>query len=303
MNREYINYDYIFIHAMNFSCKQLLKLNKKVYKKIIWCVWGHDLYFNNECNNIVSKSREKIKKKIIKYLLESIYAVGIGFGYDSIEVRKIVGDKPKIKFLPYGYEKGAIEKYQKVFNKIKQNSNECKIMIGHSGFEFLNHIEILKKLLKYKDEKIIISLVFSYGENSHMESVKKFVFDNFDSKKIEIINNMMNDEEYMNYLNTVDIAIFDFKHQAALGNMWKLSYLGKKIYLNDDGILKMAFDLEGLDSYNISEISSMNFNEFSRTIEHDEKIKLHRYGERYLNENNVKNAWKKMFKNLENEGL
>lgn len=297
LNDNYQKFDYIFIHAMNFSIKDLLKINPEVMKKVIWCVWGHDLYVRKE-TKMLKKIKSKIKS-IVKYMiLKNIYAVGIGFGYDAIQVRKVVGNNPKIFFMPYGYEKGMKAKYEKIYNENKEKS-DLKIMIGHSGYEFLNHIEIMKKLKRFENENIKISLILAYGKKEYIENVKKYAYDNFAKNKIEIIENLTTDEEYMRYLNSVDIAIFDFSHQAALGNIWKLAYLEKKIFLRDDGIIKTAFDLEFLHSNDVEELDTISFKELSEELSIKEKKRLHNYGELYLDDEVVENAWLRVLNYLE----
>ena len=44
-------------------------------------------------------------------------------------------------------------------------------------------------------------------------------------------------EKYIQFLWKMDIAIFDFKQQAALGNIMNLLYMGKKIFLPSDNIM------------------------------------------------------------------
>lgn len=301
INNNYKKFDFIFIHAMNFSIKQLIRINSKAIRKVIWCVWGHDLYTINSSQ----KGWEKIKLKIKEYckhiILKNIYGVGIGFGYDAIEVRKKVGDNPRIFLMPYGYQKGMKEQYEKIYNEKKDNNFNCKIMIGHSGYEFLNHIEIMKKLIRFKDQNIIISLVLAYGDNEYIKKVKEFAYNNFEKNKIEIIENLYTDEQYMRYLNSVDVAIFDYTHQAALGNIWKLSYLEKRMFLKDRGILKTAFDLEFLYSNDIRELDTISFEEISSMLPLKEKEKLHKYGELYMDDESIKELWNKVFRYLENE--
>ena len=295
INQEYKNYDYILVHSMNFTFKQLIKIKKASMKKTIWGIWGHDLYYKN--TNIKDKIKIFVKKKIFS----NLYGVGLGFKYDIIEVKKIVGENPHIFYLPYGYEKGSTEKNIKIYSEIKEDKNYYRIMIGHCGFKFINHIEIMKKLLKYKEENIKISLVLAYGENDYIEEVKKFALQNFEENKIEIIDNLMSKNEYFKYLKSVDIAIFDYKNQAGLGNIAKLAYLEKKIFLKESGIIKLAFDLEGLESYCVKDLDNMKYDEFITEIEEQEKEKLHNYGKLFISETTILNAWKKFFNNMEKE--
>ena len=285
IKENYKQYDYIFIHAMNFSIKDLFKFNKKCLKKFIWCVWGHDLYRNNT---------KSLKYKIRSYLLKDIYGVGIGLGYDAIEVRRFIGYNPKIFFLPYGYEKELIKNWGNLY-KNKNEHDGVNILLGHSGYEFLNHIKNLDRLKKYSSKKIRVFIVLSYGNNEYIKEVEDFVRDKCNDLNIVIIKKMMSENEYMNFLSQMDIAIFDFNHQAALGNIWKLMFLGKKIYLSKEGILKKAFDLEGIETFSTNDIGRIDYNRFIEEIDNNSKEYNYYYAKKYMDDIKIVEYWKKIY--------
>ena len=83
--------DYMFLHSHALSISQMVRINKNDMNKIIWCVWGHDLYrfkwkrIKNEQG--IYKQTIRLLKNIIlkvyelgwKYKTKQMYGVGIGF--------------------------------------------------------------------------------------------------------------------------------------------------------------------------------------------------------------------------------
>ncbi len=293
---------YIFLHRNNLSYFQIFRIKKNILAKIIWCVWGEDhLYPSSKVNKgIYNKFREviglllrwKSNRKIKK-----IHAIGIGFEYDAIAVRQKFGDI-KILRTEYGYKKGrlsVIDSASKFVNKEKESS-PYKIMIGHSAYPHLNHIKILDLLEKFKNENIIISLVLSYGDECYATKVENHAKELFNDK-VEIIKEYMDFKAYLDYLNSVDVWIFDYLGQNALGNFYILLYLEKKIFLNNNSLLMLAARLEDLEVYNIDNIDNMDFSEF---IAMNSNIRNNRrFSSFYLNEENAIRSWENTFKELD----
>jgi dTDP-N-acetylfucosamine:lipid II N-acetylfucosaminyltransferase len=296
--KEFNNYaknsQYVFLHCNNLSYFQILKLNKEVIKKIIWCVWGEEyLYPNNDKPKGFHRKLRRCGRSIVRYLVDrrikNFYAIGIGFKFDSIAVRKRFGDI-RILALPYGYRKGKKDSYEHISESDTKNVSQgsYKIMIGHSAYEYLQHKKILKALYKFRDENILISLILSYGNMEYAKTVEDYALKMFPGK-VEIIKKYMSPDEYFRYLKTVDIGIFDYTQQAALGNIWMLLYLGKKLYLNEKGILKLATRLEAVETYNVNEIENMNYEEFTKAPNNKHNSKS--TGEFYMDENNYLSMW------------
>lgn len=297
---------YVFLHSNPIKTHNLLRLKRKNLSKIIWCIWGHDLYENRlEIKTTYQKIRKFIvniikfiPNKIRKSKIKQFYAIGIGFQYDAIEVKRKYGNDMRIVMAPYGYKK----ENKKIIDKIIEQTSPkeyIRIMVGHSAFPFLNHITILKQLAKYKDENIRISLVLAYGSRDYAKIVKETAIQLFEPDKLEIIENMMSQEEYIHYLSTVDICILDYKHQAALGNIYMLLYMGKKLYLNENGIIKLFTTLEGIENYNVTDIEKMAFEEFSkpiRDIKHGKE-----FAEFHIDEKNYIKLWENTIREITKE--
>lgn len=303
--KQYANQcEYVFFHSLNIKYTFLMSIPKRITNKIIWITWGHDLY-RKAPKDIKQKIKEKIysitKGKVKEHKVKKFYAIGVGFKYDIIEIKRKFGNNIKILPMLYGYEEGKkiyIDNIIKDKEKKEIDNNPYKIMIGHCAYQFLRHIEIMDLLKKYKDENLLISLVLSYGDMEYARKVEEYAIQTFGNDKVEIIRKLMSPMEYIEYLNTVDICILDYKHQAALGNFWRLLYLEKKIFLNKDGILKLFANFEGAETYCVENIKNMNFEQFTKRLNDPQSCK--KSVEFYIDENNILNMWKNSINELEN---
>ena len=288
----------IFLHHNSFyDYKRFICVPNDIKRKIVWCVWGPDLYtdFGGALLSVKDILRF-VARKIGSFFInmESKYykAIGIGFRYDALEIKHRFKHDINIVMCPYPSDIKKSKVDDVINNYQLKNDNSIgkpiRIMVAHSAHPYLNHKKILDKLSAYKNENIIISLVLSYGNKSYGASVEKYAYSIF-GNKVEIIRNYMSSEQYLEYLASVDIAIFDQKIQSGLGNLYYLLYMGKKVYLNKDGILKLAMNLEGVKTGNTNEIGFESFLTFSKNFTNNERGK--RFGEYYINEDNLLNMW------------
>ena len=79
------------------------------------------------------------------------------------------------------------------------------------------------------------------------------------------INNKMPLKKYLEFLWYMDIAIFNIKNQAAVGNLMNLFYMRKKIFLPRDGLMYKFFKSKDIEVFDTNDIVNMKFIEFSST--------------------------------------
>lgn len=292
---------YVFLHCNNLSYFQILKLKKVVLNKIIWCVWGEAyLYPQKDKVSGIYRNLRRCGGNIIRYLVDrkikNFYAIGIGFEYDALAVRKRFGNI-KIVAAPYGYIKGKKKMYEEIIEKYPKHDMQLpyKIMIGHSAYPQLKHIEIMEKLYKFRDNDILISLILSYGDMEYAKMVEEYALKMFPSK-VEIIRDYMSPDKYFEYLHTVDAWILDYIGQNALGNFTRLLYLQKKVFLNGESIMMLAARLESLEVYDIKDIEGLGFSEFVEPLKNPYNNK--KYAESFMDENNAVIRWVNTLKDL-----
>lgn len=270
LNREAMHFDLIVIHGFQFKPYELLLIRKKTRRKMAWCVWGHDLYrIKNIQKGNLSEKMYGLMKNFIYIcfqvpFVKSMKCIGIGFPYDAVEIKKWYGNTP-IKRAPYGlgynYDELKKLKGEKVKSHYKDN-NTVNILLGHCGYQYLNHIKNLERLEKYNKYNIKVFLPLSYGDESYIQSIIDYCKNNSSRLKIEILTELMSGETYLDFLSDMDIAIFDYDQQAALGNIYVLLYFEKKIYLSDTGILYKGFKSQKISVYSTKDIGQVPYSEF-----------------------------------------
>lgn len=291
---------YVFLHQNWFyDFARFLFTPVSIKKKYIWCVWGHDLYTNMGKPEGVREVLKALLRKIGDFLINRevrfYKGIGIGFKYDALQIKKRFKDKVKIYMLPY-ITGATTAMLNAIMEKSRPIANEpIRVMVGHSAHMYLNHRYVLELLSKYKNENILISLVLAYGNSNYAKKIEEYAKEIF-GEKVEIIRERMPLEQYLRYLNSVDIAICDQIMQSGLGNIHHLMYLGKKIYLNGDGTLYQAFALEGLYIDATENLKKQTFAEFKK--ENPFKERARNYAE-YLSEyQNYIDMWLNTLKQL-----
>lgn len=289
----------VIVHGFDFKFYELLCINSDIRKKMVWVVWGHDLYRvkNTERTNFQGKCKYLLKKIICTYIqvpcVKSIKCIGIGFPYDEKEIRRWYGDEICVKNVPYdlGYDYENIKQIKKQMNENLMERDKVNILLGHSAYSFLQHIKNIQRLENYKDREIKIYIPLNYGDVNYKKKVVDYVKKS--TLSIEIMNDIMPMNDYLEFLTNIDIAIFDFKHQAALGNIYLLLYLEKKIYLSEEGVLYEGFLEQGVSVFPTEDIGKITYEKF---INYDfNKSNGVIFSDTKLDYNKIAEDWKQLF--------
>lgn len=291
-------YDYIFMHSKFYSNKEILKIKKNTLRKIVWCVWGHDLYERKKSLSKIQSLKHKVKIIIMKFarvdkVISQFKAIVIGYKADELMIRKKYGSSVKILNALYGsgYYKEDIDK---IVLDNQKTDDTIHIMIGHSAFDFLQHKKYLDLLSQYRNENIKIVLILSYGSKQYAEEIEEYAKSIY-KDKVLIIKEFINSLEYIKLLNTIDIAIFDYEHQAAFGNIIVLMYLCKKLYLSPTGVMFKGLSAEDIPIYSCNEIKNASFDEFcSRELANYNR----EYVNNLLDKNHLIQQWSRVFEYL-----
>lgn len=254
--------DYIIAHSL--PQKEYL-INPRHYKKIIWRTWGHDVQrYNSRGSSVIKNLAKLLLCQLWKHQVRSFRVVGVANTVDRLDIKEKFGDVRMLR-VPYASkeETGLMESVNP-----KNKVTEYKVLLGHSGYANDNHIEILKKLKKFSKENMEIYMVLSYGDIRYINTVRDFV-EKEQIDNIKIIDEFMPYNDFVDFLSGMDIAILDNDKSYALGNIAWLLYFKKKIFLNRNGVIKRAFDIDGVPCMCTDEIDEMTFNEFVETLKFD----------------------------------
>ncbi len=260
---------WMFFHSMpepRIACKIKLKYQKK----IIWRTWGHDVCSYKMVKGEFFKNVGKMLfHELWKLEVKRFRAVGVANDIDVMDIHDKFGNVPTV-ILGYASQAYSIVNTILTDSNCNNTDNSCNVLIGHSGNPENNHIEILKKLERFKAFPIKVFLILSYGNKEHIEKVKTYVKSNWIEKAI-IIEDFLDYENYVKLLKNIDVAIFSSNRSYALGCISILLSLKKKLFLNSQGIIHRAFENKGVKHECIDSISSMSFQEFSSSLVINEK--------------------------------
>ena len=231
-------YFYFFLIIKLYQCKKVIfhgLFNNKIIlilffmpwllKKSYWMLWGDDLYTRNNKKNIFKwYLTEFFRKPVLKNISKILtYIKG-----DYELAKKWYGAKGEFKHcLMYP---GNL--YKKIVLK-KNSSSIINIQVGNSADPSNNHLDIFKKLEKYKNKEIKIIVPLSYGNKKYAKKIIQKGKEIFGNKFVPIVD-YVDSNTYTDLLSKIDIAIFNHNRQQAMGNIITLLGLGKKVYIKKD---------------------------------------------------------------------
>jgi len=269
----------------------LLFFQPWLLKKCYWIVWGADLYtYRNPRKSIRSKIREFIRRRVIK-----------NFGHvctlvkDDYELAREVYNV-RGKYLPAVY---LSEEWENTISQVLETTtvrsgNNLKIIVGNSATETNHHIEVFKLLEKFSTQNIEIYCPLSYGDATYADEIIIYGTKIFKDKFKPLVK-FMDKVDYIEFLGTMDIGIFNNDRQQGLGNIYSLLSLGKKVYLREDTSMWNELHSEKeLSVYSINKVGNISFEEFLEfNNENIEKNRVVMY-ENYSQKANVE-IWRNIF--------
>jgi len=246
--------DRIILHSLWLrEIVTILCLQPWLLKKCYWVMWGGDFYF--------PEKQSLIKKQVIKRMGNFItYIKG-----DYELAQKWYGAKGKYHEC-FMYPSNLYKEYS-----IQQKEHRIiNIQLGNSADPTNHHINVLKKLTRYKDENIKIFVPLSYGDEEYAKEVIQYGKEIFSDKFIPLTE-FMPFEKYLEFLSKIDIAIFAHKRQQAMGNTITLLGLGKKVFLDSQTVQFEFFKQHNVSVY---DVNSIDLNRLSHKITRDNQEKI-----------------------------
>lgn len=300
---------WLILHSLPAGWGRDFRIDKKFYDKIIWRTWGHDSsparYYSGLLSILrhpkwILKGDWKLVLKDIKNMrgfkkLRQFKAIGLGSSIDRFAILKYFRNKKKANTYVLCY--GQPGEYEVLHENKSNNSQDglYHVMVGHSGYGD-DHIKIIDMLKPYEKEKIKLHFILSYGEKDYIESVVRYIKDNWHGQ-YEVLSESLSYNDYSNYLSYMDAAILDGMESYALGNVAILMFYGKKVFLNTKGLLSYAFTKFNIYHESTDKIGKLSFDEFIQPV------KGCTQNERYhlLTYDGILELWKQMFDDLDAE--
>ena len=232
-------------------------------KKCYWVMWGGDLYvYQLGERNWKWTLREFFRRPVIKKM--GYLVSGTPGDVDlAREWYRAKGDHIRC----FNYPSNVYKHYE-VKPKIH---NTINVQVGNSADPSNRHIEILDQLDKFKDKDIKIFAVLSYGDQEYAKKVISEGERKFGVKFIAITEMMIFDK-YLEFLSSIDVAIFNHERQQAFGNTITLLGLGKKVFLNPSSTLNSVFSEFDIQVFNSEKIELTLLDELTKQA-NSEKVK------------------------------
>jgi len=257
--------DWIICHSF-YDFKDVFKIKHKYLKKILFRYWGGGFGFQYKKGQIAQNLVKIPANIILKKRFESFAAIGIAKKVDILNLENSI-KTGRFYHMPY-----ARLRADEILNDAKNNPPEkdgiLNIALYHRGTFEGNHIEILKKLERFGD-KIRVYVPLSYGDAEYIEKIKKYIKENCKDNVI-IVDKFMEYEEYVQFINKMDVGIFDCTTSTALGNITVYIFLQKKLLLNRNGVIKKAFDEENIPHSFVDDLDTISFEELSEILYYPE---------------------------------
>ena len=165
-------------------------------------------------------------------------------------------------------------------------------MINHSGDLIFNHFEVMDRIDHLKS-KIDIVLPLVYGDKKFIKDFEMSYLISDSGFNITILKNKMNPNEYMNYLSSIDVAIFNSTIQQGIGNILPLLWFGAKIFLRESNPVYKDLILWG---FHIESIHDESFDEkLLLPLKSDEILENRKLLVKYFSEQAVNDYYKNIF--------
>ena len=249
-----------------FTLQYVLPLfSKKVLQKTYLQFWGGDMYvfrkhtfkiaakkyFVNICVkncagviNLVSSEREEFKKF---------------FPYD----KKFFASP-----VPGGPKSDELNKKYRDLSMLHENKGQRRIVIGNSATVSNRHLDLFEKLKKidWKDVKIYCPL--TYGDMNYRDMVIEKGAEFFGENFHPLIK-QMEYEEYMSFLMTCSVGIYNHNRQQGLGNISMLLNMGKKVYVPQNGFAWKHYTSYGYKLNNVDDLSTQTLEQIFKWTDDD----------------------------------
>lgn len=232
-------------------------------KKILWIIWGGDLYFYKEEKNFKYKCYEFLRRHTISRFR---YVMGVEGDFILAQQYYRVRGEHLNGIYPLEFINASVDE------SVLEVGSTINILVGNSADPSNNHIESLLLLKRFASENIHIYLPLSYNGTPdyirHVDNVGQEIF----GDKYSAIKYFMNASEYNKFLSDMDIFICNHNRQQALGNIFALLKMGKKIFLkkgiSTDSLLK-SHDLK---FFYTQDITDLKFDDFLFFDEKDKQM-------------------------------
>lgn len=248
----------LWIHRLT----QLLALQPWLLGKCYWVIWGGDLYCHESSEGDSAwRSRERWRRFVISRIGHLVTFFDGEF------------ELAKKWYRARGMHRKSFTYPSNVFKDTKAPRERCatiNIQVGNSATPTNQHFLALEKLSRFKGENIRIYVPLSYGDHEYAREVADYGVSIFGEKLVPLFD-FMPYHEYLEYLETIDIAVFNHNRQQGVGNIISLLGMGKTIYMSSEvtswaSLRDMGLQLFDVEKLDLARLSSGQVEENRRIV-------------------------------------
>lgn len=268
----------IVLHGLfNPALLALLALQPWTLKRCYWCIWGGDLY---DFQAPKKDWKWRIRNGLKGFVIPKIGHLATYIEEDVANARMWYGARGRF-FECIGYESNLY--YSQSMQEY--HSGIVNVLIGNSADPSNFHIDIFHKILPVVENNWRIYAPLSYGNEEYARNIEDVGGELFGEKFIAM-KNFVQKKEYLNFLASVDLALFNHQRQQAMGNAIKLLGMGKEVYLRKN---TPQWDFFTKKDIAIGAIEDISPGFKVNTVGNPEKIK------NYFSKSNLVLQWKVIF--------
>lgn len=276
------DYDAVFFYSLSSDRYKYVNVIPDE-KKVIWWVWGFDVYNSSKgmrplievqlykplTIQILKNLRGSLKESLLNILKK---IAGIPYSIERMKVlRRIDYFQP---VLPIEYQimrsyKGFHAKefyypgsFFPDFHKLPfvPKSTSGSIVIGHSQTPGDNHMDVWEKVKEHipSGRRIIIPLNYLGNQDYARVISEKLQSENH---YMMILKEFMPKEEYFQLMDSCTYAVYGMIRQQAIGSIYYCLEHGIKLFLYRDSIVYRYLKECGYVVYTIEEINDDSFNQ------------------------------------------
>ena len=280
----------------NFPFENYVKyLPPSVWKKVYIQFWGADLYLYRDGKGL----KFTAARMIMRFLVKTGTGVINLIDEDYRQFEKIFCKVPEAKHFVAGVPNDPLKKdnfsefWPAMANEALDSNNKengklsatYRILVGNAAYPENQHKEAFEIIRDMKQregfEGIRVEAVvpLSYGDDAYKEEVMRFGREILGDSFVPVTDYMAK-PDYIRFIASCDMAIFNNNRQQALGNICIMMNLGRKVFIRDDTPMWDYFLGRGYYVYNIKDFKTASPEELFTLPKDALKKNIHEQEER-----------------------
>jgi len=200
--------DKIILHGVWYEeIPKIYLENKILFGKTLWAIWGGDYH----CVDTISNEKKWLYENI-KYIIS-----GNKFSFDTLKRNYKINAKLLNCFL---YPSNLVKSN---FPRARCHDKTINIQIGNSANPTNRHLEAFEYIKHIKNHNIMIYCPLSYGNREYANQIIRKGKELF-KDKFMAVEKVLSFDEYIKFLHTIDIGIFNHQKQEVFKNLTYLKF-------------------------------------------------------------------------------